>query len=1184
MKVAELFANDIHRHIEEIIKVDDLDDQRLLDEIREYHPTERIQEQLREVLEAYDSARQGPTQDIGIWISGFFGAGKSSFAKLLGVLLGNQKIGARNATEMFSERITNEQIQVFLRQIREHLPTHVVMFDVLKDRIAGAKEHPVTTVFYKALLRSLDYPLDLELAELEIGLESQGRLDAFRDKYEEIYDVLWRDDRKIIMEAPARASRVLHELDDETHPTADSWLQTRARVSLSPKLLAERVLELSERRAGGRTVTFIVDEMGRYISSSRDRIDDLNGVVESFAMYGQGKIWLAAVSQEKLDAILNIYATDKSELTWLKDRFPHKVFLSSSDIREVASHRVLRKKGEADEKLRELYDSHAGRLKKVTNVAGTGVEYPPLTEDGFVDLYPFLPAQIDLLIDIINGLRRHSGGQTELGAGNRKIIGLAQDLLIDDRINLADEDVGVLVTLDSVYQLMERDLPMELTAEVEEIDRQVSHPLASQVARALALLHFVEPVATTEESIAAVLHPSVDGDSVLPDVRDAVKTLLDARKIRRTERGLKIQSATERGWDEDRDSRTPTAGDRLRIIKSALEELWGKGAQAPQKQLGGWKRFTAGLRVSNETLVSGDIEFRIRVLDPGEDSDEAIQETRSETQQDGNDEMVAWTLEPSDEAERAVIEVFRSDHMLRRSAASAEEERLQREERRRAREAGGRLKAELEECLCAGRAFFRGNDRSPGDDAGRLRPEVQRILGPALEVIYHRFDEGDVRVSGSDVEAILTSENLAALPSSYSELGVVRTVDGQVRLITDEGAADAVLNWIRAESDRGRAPSGKELEHHFGSPPFGWSLDLLRLIVATLLRAGVLTLTAGAQKIQKAMSPEAKRELTNNTRFRGLTLHPRKSEVVDPKEVREAAQLLEKRFGEKVVAITPDSVASSVRSVLCSEIGDVEEALDTVRRLGLTGEETLYQALGALRRMRDEDDEAAIRALVESVEIVHKGLSRAKGIHSKVTPATEGLLEQARIARGGVAPVLRQRLEDAALPQDSIEKLESILSKETFFKELPALRTATSETLQVFGDLYEEAFQRRKDAYAAALEELEDTDGWAEIESAEQDSISRDLRARAEAEPLQEPWRDTGQLALIDEQIRAAPAMLEEAQRELRKLLTPDAVTITVRGIVPAEIRGEDDLEAALRSIREAVEKELAQKHPVILR
>ena len=256
-KIAHLFSEDIYRNIEEVIKVDELRDEVLLDEIREYHPTPSIQSQMAQVLVAYSDLRRGSTDKVGVWISGFFGAVKSSFAKLLGVLLESRKVGQQDAIDLFSKRITSDEIKVLLGQIREHLPTHVVMFDILKDHVAGAREHPVTTVMYRALLRSLGYPMDLDLAELEINLEERGELDAFKAKFREIYpERTWDQAKRLTMTAFNEASTVLHQLDPITYPSADSWVRARARADISPRKLAERTLALSQTTGRGKKCRF----------------------------------------------------------------------------------------------------------------------------------------------------------------------------------------------------------------------------------------------------------------------------------------------------------------------------------------------------------------------------------------------------------------------------------------------------------------------------------------------------------------------------------------------------------------------------------------------------------------------------------------------------------------------------------------------------------------------------------------------------------------------------------------------------------------------------------------------------------------------------------------------------------------------------------------------------------------
>ena len=1178
-KIGDLFP-DIDRTIEEVIKVDDLRDETLLEEIAEYYPTPSIQEQMAQVLKAYDSVRQGSTSKIGVWVSGFFGAGKSSFAKLLGILVECRRIGTQDAIDLFAKRIKNPEIKVFLQQIREHVPTLTVVFDILKDQIQSAKDNPVTLVMYKALLRALGYPQDVDLAELEINLEQRGELDGFRAKYVELFPGrTWDDGKRLVMTAVAEASRTLHELDAQTYPSIDYWARTRTRVDLSPKLLAERVLQLSQARADGRNVVFVVDEVGQYVARDLARIGDLQGVVESFAMIGKGKIWLVATSQEKLDQILDIYEKDRSDLVRLQDRFAHKVFLNPSDIREVASHRVLSKTSAADKLLRKIYGDHKGKLTDATRITGS-VQLPPLEEDSFVSLYPLLPYQVDLMIDVVSGLRRQGGGPQTMGGANRTIIKLSHELLVNEKVGLASKSVGVLVTFDNVYELISTNVATEIQQEIDDIQHHVTHPFAAPVAKALALLQFAEAVHTTEENLAAVLHPGVAADSILPKVREAVEKLIEARKIRRSEHGLKIQSAAERTWDQERDSRRPPGGARTKIIKDVLEQIWGKGTQAPSQQLGGWKRFSAGLRAGSEVLIDGDVPFEVCVLDASRPKNDQIQEIRSATQQGSH--LVTWGIELSDDAERHIVERYRSEQMLSRPVRGKEEELLQRDEKRRLNDASSALATELRHALCRGRIFFQGNDRSPSDDADDAKAEARRVLGGALTTIFHRFEMGNVKVTPKDVEAILKSESVTGLPSCYAELALVQTVDGQARLVTSHGAASEIFGWIRLRCEDSQAPSGKELEQHFSGPPYGWDFDLIRLVVATLLRDGQITLTAQSQQIKSALTPEAQREITNNPRFRALTVRMPESKP-DPKKIRAAAKALEQRLGHKCPALTTESVAATLREKLCAEGRAVETALDHLKEQQLPGIEALTQAVGALRLIRDGDDEQAITAFLDSADTLAKGIPRARSIEQAFTGGARQDLRRAHAALQSAASALDE-LEDADPARQALGHLRDRMEKETFYEEIPAISSEATAVFEKFGEVYDAAFRARRDAYSRALQTLAATAGWSDLRGEEQDEMAHVIRLRANEEPQDEAWRSGGQvITLLREQTQAAPALLDAALAKLRRAITPEAVEIRVRDLLGGPIRTAEELESALSAIREAIEKAIADGRAVVL-
>src|SRR5262249_37370449 len=153
-------------------------------------------------------------------------------------------------------------------------------------------------------------------------------------------------------------------------------------------------------------------------------------------------------------------------------------------------------------------------------------------KDDFVNLYPYVPYQIELCIDIVAGLRLKRGAQRHIGGSNRTIIKQAQQMLAHPRTNLSGESIGALVTLDRVYELLYLGnlLPSEVTREIDAIPRHFpGHAMEHRVAKAIALLEAVKDLPRTPHNIAVVLHPTVEADFALEDVKTALKSLESAQ-------------------------------------------------------------------------------------------------------------------------------------------------------------------------------------------------------------------------------------------------------------------------------------------------------------------------------------------------------------------------------------------------------------------------------------------------------------------------------------------------------------------------------------------------------------------------------------------------------------------------------------------------------------------------------
>ena len=446
--IRTLFAKPIERKIEEVIKVDQTDEQTVLTELEEYIVTDSIRDHFRRVYDEIITTAKDPREGIGVWVSGFFGSGKSSFAKILGYTVAARPVCGKTASELFKANVKETKISGLLDILNRTLPTQAVIFDVSMDRGVRTANERITEIMYKAMLRELDYAEDFDLAELEITLEGDGRLTDFMKRFEQRYSKPWRVRRKLGL-GINEASAILHEIDPKTYPQADSYAKSlgSGRADITPNLLAERAFELATRRMPGKALIFIIDEVGQYVSRSVDKMLDLQAVVQAFGKEGNNRVkqkkaispfWIVVTSQEKLNEIVDALDSKKIELARLQDRFRISIDLKQADISEITSKRVLDKNKSGRKQLEALFDANEGRIKTFCTLERTS-RNQSLKKEEFVNLYPYLPYQIDLSIDIVAGLRLKRGAHRHIGGSNRTIIKQAQEMMMNPRTRLADD-------------------------------------------------------------------------------------------------------------------------------------------------------------------------------------------------------------------------------------------------------------------------------------------------------------------------------------------------------------------------------------------------------------------------------------------------------------------------------------------------------------------------------------------------------------------------------------------------------------------------------------------------------------------------------------------------------------------------------------------------------------------------
>ena len=1160
--IKTLFANDIHRRIEEVIKVDQTDEEIIRDEINEYVVTDAIRSHFTQILEAYRETPNKPHEGIAIWVSGFFGSGKSSFAKMLGLSVANRTVGGESAAERFAHRAGDKKLQVLLKTINEQIPTHVVIFDVSTDRGIRSGNQTLTEIMYGLFLQSLGYAKDLDLSELEIGLEEKGQLARFEEEYKRLFKKDWATEKGKVAFALSEASRVLHSLDPDTYPMADSWVKAvKNKADITPGKLAERVGELMKRRKPGYSLMFVVDEVGQFVARDVQKMLDLQAIVQQLGVKGRGKHWVVVTSQEKLGELVSGLDDKRIELARLMDRFPLQVHLEPSDITEVTSRRVLSKNAAAQTALGKLFDEHRGRLTEHTRLTAD-IKLPELSREAFIDLYPLLPYQIDLIIQIVSGLRTQGGASKHVGGANRTIIKLAQQLLINPAVNLADRPVGDLVRLDQVYDLVEGNIGSEVRAKIAAIPKLVEHPLAQPVAKVICLLQYVKSVHRSAENIAAALHGQVGGDSQLASVKEALRALEAAHQVRHGDDGYRIPTPAEDDWERLRNGINPKPGDSHRLYQEVLSAFW---QPQPSYTLFETKTFKAGLAIHGREITSGDLMFQVHLAEDGKDFDALAAELRTRSQQERK--HVFWAIPLTDAIDRETVELFRSKEMLARKERETKGEdtpALIAEERVRLRRHSDELRRLLKAAALSGRIYFRGNDRSPSDRAVDVGKTAAEVLGQVLPEVFDRFKEAAAKATDvkKGTDALFTAENLQGLPSVFSSLGLLRDEKGKTVFRTESGPLKEVLDRIEERANYGDTASGRYLADEFAKEPFGWDFEVVRLLVLSLLRAGKIEATSKGQTLDTVTGVEARETFSNNNLFRQASFRPKKG--IEFEELVKASEAFRDTFGSEVKELNASSIVAELRKEVARNEDTVASALATLTAHRLPGGTVLEDAIGQMKAILRGSEDNAIATFNASHRAIKDAIKRAVELEQVLSEPRLHDLERARKAQSNLWTFLEQEADIADDLRMCATELEDLLQRETFFKELPAIEQHTRALELEYQRRFDEALDARVAAYTKAFDELVKTPGWTEIDEDQQ---------RRLAEPFERGMKrdETG---VTIPQLRAdrdaCDGRLRAAIAELRRIIDGErVVTVSVASYFAGGIETEEQLEAALDGIRE---------------
>jgi hypothetical protein len=717
------------------------------------------------------------------------------------------------------------------------------VFDI--GSVARDNEH-VHAVALAQVQKRLGYCATEPLvADFELKLERDGLWPRFLEKAEQTLGKPWNEVKDNQL-AEEDFSEVMHRLFPDRYLEPTSWFESRAGTHQrrdSPEEVVKAIRDMLSFRAQGATLFLVIDEVSQFVLDNPDRTDRLRAFASALGSTLGGKAWLLALGQQKLDE-----AAGGTFLAWAKDRFPPQlqVHLAPTNIRDVVHQRILAKTADGAVQLRELFDRHRADLK----LYAYGCE--DTTADEFVDVYPLLPGQIELILRITSVLRTRSSRAQGDDQAIRGLLQLLGELFRKQQ--LADQPIGTLVSLDQVYEVQYTALDADTQASMARIQGQCSsegNELMLRAAKAVALLELIQDTdPTTEGLVARCLAERMDGGNQQAAVRQALEELRRRNLLGYSEKtGFKIQSTAGEEWERERADFPFSRQDLSKQLQDGLKLLMGDASSVERPKLAG-RPFPWEVRYSDGRYAND-----AQLLDPRDDACLTLDlrclplDARAESvwvRRSGEDPLLKkrllWIAGNSEAVEDLARELHRSVAMIqryatRRESLSTARQRLLLDEQTRRDALIPQLKQAIAQSWLDGLLYFQGRSLQPKDCGQSFAASLLAAGNQALPLLYPYYRA--IQILPAELNQLLQTELTGASSKFLPEgLGILEMDTGRYVPACSGEIPRRVLQTI--EDDEGL--EGGELLKTMGSAPYGYAAGVVKACVAGLLRDGKIAI------------------------------------------------------------------------------------------------------------------------------------------------------------------------------------------------------------------------------------------------------------------------------------------------------------------------------------------------------
>ena len=892
MKIKEMFKDDIDRTINGVVQVEQEKEDVIEQEVKEYVVTKELKKHFTNFFNEYSESFDTPTDNVGVWITGFFGSGKSHFLKMLSYLLENKKINDKDTVDYFEEKFDDEATFMNVRKATQG-PTETILFNIDVEGSVKKDDTAVLRVFAKVFYEHLGfYGKDLKLAKLEQYISSQGKMDVFKEVFEKKRGKSWLYARATYQFFKKDVIDTVVECGIMNEKDATLWFSDKSSVDFSIGQLVEEIKAYVDSKPKGFRLLFMIDEAGQYIGTNTSMLLNLQSLIEKLGSVCRGQVWIVATGQEALDEMIKVRA---DEFSRIMARFAIRLSLTSSSVGEVIEKRLLTKTDKANKLLDTVYENNENVLSNLYSFDTEVKDIKGYTsKDEFARIFPFLPYQFIIMQRVFNEIRKHGHAGKHQSSGERSMLNGFQE----SAQRIEEKDEFTLVPLYAFYDTLHSFLDTSVRSVVERAERAASNgnglkDIDVNLLKLLYLVRYIDDIKSNIENLTILMADSINVDKIglKSEIRESLERLEKQNYIARSAELYLFLTDEEQDVAREINNQSVDAANVIsQICKTIFDDIYSTKKYRYTKN--GYQYdfdFDKSVDEQNHGITTGGMKLHFIT-----EANDNANELKLIADSKGNEAICKLSNEYS--VFNDLENVLKIDKYIKQKNVGQLPQSLQNiiaSKQREARNLQNEAKEKLENSIIKGKFYIDGTVVQLSGTS------VKTILDNALEsLVEHTYSNlslvNEQAQSDDDIRRLLKGE--------------VAELEGMEKNLN---ACDDIYRYLDVKAAMKMPTTMADVQSKYQNIPYGWREIDVAYVVAKLIYEQKISIKYAGQII-KAEDPQTVDYLRNKSKTGSTSVFIR--EKISASKIKTVKETLKEYFGVMDIPSDEDGLVKFIVS------------------------------------------------------------------------------------------------------------------------------------------------------------------------------------------------------------------------------------------------------------------------------